>query len=281
MTAPNTTGKSNTGDLILGRGTIYVCDIGGSGGTTKGKAWRDLGNATAFSCNISTQKLEHKSSRSGLAVIDKSVVTEQKAEIKFTLDEINAENAALFFSGAKATHTNVAIAGFSEYAMITSVTKGRWYDIVNSSGERAYDVAAGDLTVEKSGSPDTALVLNTDYELDSKMGRIFILSTGVVLADGDQVDVTLAAAAGAKPVTEVRGQTQTSTLVAVKFIGENPANNDKQFEFQAHQVQLASDGDFAMIGEQFATLGFSGVLESNETEDADAPYFRTRTHDDS
>jgi len=278
MAGPNTSGLPDTGDYILGRGIIYICPLAASGGTTQGRPWRDLGNATAFSLNLATTKLDHKSSRAGLATIDKSVVTEQKATCKFTLDEVNDENLALFFQGEKATHTNVSIAGFTERQMIASVELGRWYDICNAAGERAYDVLTADLLVEKDAAPDVTLDEGIDYKINSKQGQIFFFATAVKIAAGDPVNVTLTARPGASPVKEVRGQTTTSVLCAIKFVGENPANNDEQFELHINQVQLAPSGDLALIGEQFATMEFEGTLESNENEDADSPYFRTRWH---
>jgi len=280
--AKNLTGLPNTGDYTLGRGIVYESAIDTTTEKPDDGGWRDLGNATEFNVSIETEKLEHKSSRTGLQVVDKEVVLSQKMTVNFSLDELNDENVASFLSGETAVHTNVAIAGITLYEMIASVVLGRWYDIVDeTTDERAYDIETADLTLtETSGGPVT-LVENTDYTLDLKNGRIFLLSTATNIAAGEPMSLVLVAAAGAKPVEEVRGLTQGNLIRAVKFIGENPANSNKQREYQFHKVTLASEGDLALIGDEYAIMAFSGTVESSVLADADAPFVRIRDHADS
>lgn len=276
--AKNLTGLPNTGDYTLGRGIVYESAIDSTTEKPDDGGWRDLGNATEFNVSIETEKLEHKSSRAGLQVVDKEVVLSQKMTINFSLDELNDENVASFLSGETAAHTNAAIAGFGDYTMVATVVLGRWYDIVASTGERAYDVETGDVVLtETSGAPQ-ALTENTDYTLDLKMGRIFLLSTATNIAAGEPLNVTLTAEATASPVEEVRGMTQGNLIRAVKFIGENPANSNKQREYQFHKVTLSSEGDLSLIGDEYAVMAFSGTVESSVLADADAPYVRIRDH---
>ncbi|MCZ2418674.1 MAG: hypothetical protein LC123_02365 [Burkholderiales bacterium] len=358
MFAPNTTGLPNTGDYVIGRGKAYISEINTTTGKPTG-GWRDIGNVTAFTVTRESEEIEHFSSREGTKTLDKSVVLQTSATLGFTVDELNAENVAAWLSGEKASYTNAAIAGFAERTLVSSVVRGRHYDIEDANGGRAYDVDPSDLTVEvlpaidaltasggrtlqfvasskkiiaSSGSfvtdgwkvghkiavsgtsdnngtvtiavvtaleitvsealvdegpsssgatltpADTPLVADTDYELDTKMGRLFFYADSDLVADGDAIKVTLAANANAAAVTEVRAMTTTTKLVAVKFIGENPANNDKQAEIQFHQVNLKADGEMALIGDEFATMPFTGGIERNELADPDAPYFRVRTH---
>lgn len=277
--AKNITGLPNTGDYNLGRGTVYLATLT-AGDKPDDNGWRDVGNCTEFNVSQETETLEHNSSRQGLQVVDKEVTLSQQMNIAFTLDEINDQNLALFMSGEAASHTNAAIAGFSNVVLSAAVALGRWYDLVNATGERAYDVDASDLTLEEAGTP-TTLVEGTDYTLDSKMGRVFILSTATNIAAGETLRATLTAAAGAQPVEEVRGLTQGNLIVAVKFIAENPANNNKQREFQFHKVTLVAEGDLSLIGDEFQTMGFTGTVENAPLADPDAPYVRSRDHADS
>lgn len=277
--ALNITGLPNTGDYTLGRGTVYESAIDSTTELPDGNGWRDLGNATEFTVSLETETLEHQSSRSGLRVVDKEVILSQTMSISFTLDELNDQNVASFLSGETATHTNAAIAGFSNISLTSSVVLGRWYDLVDGNGERAYDVELADLTLEESGTP-TTLVEGTDFTLDSKMGRVFILSTASNISAGEGLRATLAAAAGAKPVEEVRGLTQGNIVRAIKFVGENPANNNKQREYQFHKVTLASEGDLALIGDEFATMTFTGTVERSTLADSNAPFVRIRDHAD-
>lgn len=269
MPGLNTTGKPNTEDYNLGRGIVYFSNLSGGLPTD----YRDLGNAPEFNISIEVETVEHQSSRQGLRVVDKEVVISQSINLTVTIDELNFENLALFFSGSTGTHTNVSVAGFAEHQMITGAVQGRWYDIVDSNGNRAYDVQASDLTVEEGA---TAAVLNTDYELDSEMGRIFIISGSTVLTAGSDVDVTLAANASARAVTEVRSLTQSAVTGALKFVSINPSASDAQTEYQFHQVSLKAEGDFSLIGDEFTTMQLTGVAERNETADADSPTLTVR-----
>lgn len=278
MFAPNTTGLPDTGDYVLGRGKVYLAEINDVTGKPDTNGWRDVGNVPGFSISRESESLEHFSSREGTKTLDKEVVLSTKATLSFNVDEINAENVADWLSGEKSTHTNAAIAGIAERELCADVVLGRWYDIENAAGERAYDIDTADLTVEKQGAPDVLLVEGTDYTLDLKWGRIFFKHTAVNIAAGDAADITLVADAAAAVVTEVRGLTQTTRQVALKFIAINPANNDEECEIQFHQVNLKADGEFALIGEEFATMAFTAAIESNELADADSPYIRIRTH---
>ena len=279
--AKNTTGLPNTGDYSLGRGTVYESGIVTATEKPDDNGWRDLGNCPEFTVSIETEKLEHKSSRAGLQVVDKEVILSQKMAIAFTLDELNDENVANFLSGTTASHTNVAIAGFTIIEMVALVVLGRWYDIVNAAGERAYDIETADLQLDETSGAPVLLVEGTDYTLDLKMARIFLLSTATNIAAGEPMSVTLTANAGAKVVEEVRGMTQGNIIRAVKFIGENPANANKQREHQFHKVTLSSEGDLPLIGDEYATMQFSGTVESSVLADADAPFVRVRDHADS
>lgn len=270
----NLTGQPNTGDYVLGRGIVYFATLAANG-KPDGNGWRDVGNATEFNVSVESETLEHQSSRQGLQVTDKEVTLSQTMSVAFTLDEINFQNLALFLSGETATHTNAAVAGFADVELTASVVLGRWYDLVDGNGERAYDIDKANLTLVEAGTP-TTLVEGTDYLVDETMGRVFILTTATGIAAGEALEATLVADAGAKAVDEVRGLTQGNQIVAVKFIAENPANNNARREFQFHKVTLSSDGDFALIGDEFATMGFSGSVEDATTVDPDAPFCRVR-----
>lgn len=360
--APNTLGEPQTGDYVLGRGVLYISELTAS----LPGAWRDLGNCTAFNVSQETETLEHASSRAGTKVVDKEVVLQRKFNIAFTLDEINAENAAEWLSGEKATSTNAAVAGFTEYEMIPAVALGRHYDLKNSTGVRAQDIDVTKLTVESRGDTlatvtaaggrtltvvaaddtvtassgsfitdgyavgrkvlfagfsasaganngvrtitaltatvmtvaealvdegplsstatiagsDTPLVEGTDYVLNAKQGILFFPADVAApkLSEGEGVDVTLTADATAATLRHVRTQTQTTRQVALKFIGVNPADNDKTVEHQIHQCNLKSDGELPLIGDEFMTMSFTGVMESNVVADADSPYMTSTEH---
>lgn len=280
MPGPNTTGTPNTSDYSLGRGIVYFALIAAS--TGRPISWRDMGNAPDFTIQVEKETLEHLSSRQGLKNVDKEVVVSQKVSFSFGLDEVNHENLADFFSGEKAVHTNPAIAGFAEYVMVADgdLAKGRWYDIVNSSGARAYDVDTADLVVKTNEVAPVTLVVGTDYTVDNTMGRIFILSTSaavqtaITAVKGLRCSVT--ADAQASVVNEVRALTKSSVAGALKFIGVNPAASDVQTEFTFHQVTLKAEGDFSLIGDDWTKMTFTGAAERNALGSPTSPTLTVR-----
>jgi hypothetical protein len=283
MPGLNKTGLANTSDYNLGRGKLYLATL------TNGipGPYRDLGNCPEFNVSLENERLDHQSSRSGLRVTDKSVVVSQTVNINFTLDELNFQNLALFFSGESADEaiTNPAIAGVTERELVASAPDftdfdgPRWYDLKNASGVRCYDIATANLTLASdTAGADNTLVEGTDYAVDEKNGRVMFLSTTTLIDEGDDITFTLAADAGAVNPDEVRALTQTTVTAALKFISENPANNDAQTEYQFHQVQLSAEGDLALIGDEYSTMGFTAVAESNETADANSPTLTIRQH---
>lgn len=278
MAGPNTTGLPNTEDYNLGRGIIYFAPLDANG---KPVAYRDLGNAPEFNVTIETETLEHESSREGLKVVDKEVIIKQGVALSFSLDEVNDENLAMVLSGSQSTHTNAAVAGFAEYVMIPDgkLEKGRWYDIVNSTGERAYDI--GTLTVKTNEGTPVTLVLNTDYKVDTEMGRIFFLSTSTAVATsiaaGKGIKVTLAARAGAHGVDEVRALTTASVIGALKFVSANAAADGRKRELQFHKVTLKAEGDLGLISDDWTQMRFTAKAERNEGADSDSPTLTIRT----
>lgn len=278
----NTTGLPNTGDYNLGRGIVYVAEL--LLGVPDDAGWRDLGNAPEFNVTNEVETLEHQSSRQGLKVTDKEVIISQKVSLAFQLDEINFQNLALLFSGSSVSEPDInpAIAGFGpiDQTSVAGATLGRYYDIrdgIAQTGLRAYDIDKTLLTVNETSGAPVLLVEDVDYTVDEKMGRVFLLTGAVNIIDGEPFSVTLTADAGAASADEVRALTQTNVTVALKFIAENPANNDVQREYQFHQVGLKADGDFALIGDEFTTMGFTAVAEAQPLADPDSPTVTIRT----
>lgn len=276
MSGSNTTGLPQTKDYSLGRGKLYIAKLNVATGRPDASGWRDIGNVPAFTTSVDVEELLHQSSQAGLKVTDKRVVVSQTLNFSFSMDETSSQNMALFFSGDTALVTNPAVAGFTAVVLTTSAKLGRWYDIVNSAGVRAVDLTPANVTAREAGTP-TTLVLNTDYRLDTKMGRIFLLSTATGIADGETLDVALAADTGASAqLDQVKALTKSAEQLVLKFIAENPANNDQQVELEFHSVTLSADGDLSLIGDDWITMQVTGTAQQ-ETLGASSPRTLTIT----
>ena len=289
MAGPNTTGVANPTDYNLGRGILYAAPVNSTTGLPG--AYRDLGNSPAFTISSDVETLEHLSSRSGLKVVDKEVTLSRKINCAFTLEEFNHENLSYFFSGGKVAHTNVTKAGFTSWAMIPAadVTLGRWYDIPNASGERAYAVASGSsgdgtIALASSNGTPVPLVENTDYTLDNEMGRIFLMVPAtstvvatIIAAETENITAVLTADDDVSNVHEVQALTASSVEVALKFISNNPADDGRKTEWQFHQLQLKAEGDLSLVGDDWSQMQFTGAAEANTLADSASSTITIRT----
>jgi len=271
MPGSNATGTANTNDYGLFRGILKFSAIDATTGLPSG-GFRDMGNAPEFSFTITSQVLDHYSSRAGVKSLDKEVVISQDCEVKFKLDEINFENLALWTSGDQNAATNAAIAGFTTWVMVpnTKLALGRYYEVRNSSGVRAYDITPGvNLTITTAQTSPVAMVEGTDYTFDRRNGTIFILSTSTVAAasiaesGGKGLNVALAASAGATVTQQVNGLTTTTIEGALKFEGVNAAYSDDPIVIDFHKVKVTADGDFSLIGDTIAEMSFKGKATKN------------------
>lgn len=265
-------GKTDPRDYLLGRGRLYLStNLDASG---RPKEYRFLGNAEAFTVTIEAEELEHYSSQAGLKTLDRSVVMQQSCAIATQLTEIDMDNLASFMSGSK---TSLAQGSGSVAGNDNVVTSGldRWYDLYDvaapsgvyppTTGNRVYRITN---LVVKNAAGAVTYVLGTDYEADLVMGRIFPLSTGAIGAS-DTLDVSFDKPA--LSIAEVRGLSVTSLVGAVKFVSENANDGSAQREYQFHSVSLRAEGDFGLLGDEFATLNLKGKCGQNATAYPSSP----------
>ena len=308
------------GNYVLGRGKLY---LSGDSNKTTGlgtgpvaantqKVFRDVGNVTAFTVNQESEVKEHKSSLSGLQVIDLEVPVSQKMSISFSCDELNANNITRFLSGtyigrdndagsaglangaAIASDNALITAGFRNFFVDTATTDhvhDVWYDILldlvvpaagfDLRGVPCVDFEPNDgptvkqaITVTKGGAdnvtPGTALTEGVHYEIDRQMGRIRFYNVAGGLAAGDTFLVVWAAPSVAKASTPglddslwvIQPLTTSGVTVGLVFVMENANDGSIPTRFEYWQVKLKPDGDLAGIGDDWAAMSFTGVVEA-------------------
>ena len=107
------------GDYVISDSSLWLTASGGTSGTgaptgttgtyTDGTvawaqiSWVDLGNAPSAEYVQETTQLDHYSSRAGIKTRDLQVVTERKATLNLTLDEITFENLQIATMGGTMT----------------------------------------------------------------------------------------------------------------------------------------------------------------------------------
>lgn len=288
-------------NYVLGRGRLYLKgELGKYVSGTHGSdtdAWRDIGNVTAFTLSYERETKDHTSYLLGAQTIDLSIAVSTKMNVSFTLDELSIQNLAMFLGGytisssaggsvinpAKINSDNAAFVGnenmfFTVPALATNYFFDLWRDMEltftsTSTVYRAYDFeaeASQSITVRKNPTDRTTadgtlLVEGTHYEIDRKAGLIKFLTGSVV--GGDTIQIKWAA--GTSGLSGIDTSLHYLTLletsgktVAVKFVQENANDEDKYAELTLHSVKLQPDGDFAGIGDDWATLSFTGVAQA-------------------
>ena len=273
-------------DYLLGRGELYFADSLDADG--RPKSFRTLGHAEAFTLTVEAETLEHFSKLQGLSVKDREVVLQQSINFATQLSEIDVDNLALFLSGGATDITQTGasvVAGAGDDNLIVDVDGlDKWYDLFDiqapstypplpvDAASRVYRISA--VTV-KDTTATTTYVEGTDYSLDLELGRVFIISTGAIAAS-DPLTVSFTFAS--LTISEVKALTQTRIEGVLKFISRNANQTGagSQVEYTFHRITMSADGDFALIGDEFATLNLSGAAETNEAVSPNSPTLTVR-----
>jgi hypothetical protein len=266
MLGLNTTGNPDSRDYLLGRACVFLSENDSTSGLPT--CYRPVGNTPNLSVSVDIEELTHRASHCqqfGGAVIDRRLIIQQTLNLSMTLEELNHENVAIFFQGTTDNPANPAVAGVAEFELTDNLALDCWYPL-SSGGVRLLGIDEANLTVEEQ--PATLLIGGgDDYEVDETMGLIRFKAGGTgALTGGEGIDVTVAADAGAPATIErVNALKASQTRHSVKAIVENANNNNEQVEMEFHSVLLVGDGDLAVVGDELAQMGLTGVAESNSS----------------
>lgn len=271
MLGRNLSGRPDNKDYLLGRACVFVSELDAVTGLPT--CYRPVGNTPNLSLSVDVEELTHRASlcaQFGGAVVDRRLIIQQTLNISMTLEEINHENAAIFVSGTVDNPANPAVAGITAFTLTTELALNCWYPIFDSAGIRAMGI---DKTLVVSNNITGAPVLliqgaapTGDYTVDEVSGMVEYHSGGpdATLAAGSDIDIALTADAGAPATIErVLALTAAQKRFAVKAMVENANNAAEIVEVEFHSVNLVGDGDLAMVGDELAQMGLSGVAEAN------------------
>jgi len=281
MPGINELGTPNTLDYVLGRGKAYFGLNDATTGLVDVNGLRDLGNVTAFASGIEVETRDHKNSRDCLAQIDATFVLSQKVNLSFSLDEMNFENLADFFSGEVSTYDNPHDVTFADVSIALDVNLGRWYELRDGTGNRIYNLDAVGVvyTLEKDAAIDVLLVEGTDYEIDEQLGLVFFKTTATNIAEGDPVIWSITTGATTpQNLDQVRGLQRAQVIGTLLFVWDNANNCGQKVEVRFHRAQLTGDGELPMIGDEETVASFTGVAGINSLVDATSP-FSIRTYE--
>ena len=247
----------HTNNYTLGRGKLYFDAFDAQGNET---GFRYLGNAPEFNVNVTTETLEHISSESGIGEKDDEVVLSVTRAGTVILEDVSVENQALFVVGGVADVVDAGGAVVDE--SIQNVNTGRWYQLGATAlvPTGARNISA----VTVTDDPEVATyVEDTDYELDLALGRLYIIPGGGI-SDGDDLLVDYTTAAGTRK--QVATGESPSTQGKLHYIADNPKGDNR--DLLARNVELAPDGDYPLIGEEWTQMPFSVLFNAPASGEA-------------
>lgn len=287
MPGVNRTGLPDSNNIWLGRGSLEFAPLDPA--TGKPTHFRHLGNVTALSVTSESETLSHTSSRTGIAQVDREIVTSQKLNISFTLDHTtDFGNLALFLSGSElkdqANAARSAGGSVTDVLIHADALPGRTYELRDANGGRLYNLSTNTAHLELKSAATTLpvsanLIEGPDYTVDRVWGTVTLLSTGAFVS-GHSLWFKYTRQGSEQFVDMVQMLTTSKLSGFLRYKGINPANQDKKILVDFHSVSVKADGEVQLIGEEFSTLTFTGVAERNELGYPTNPVGAIYTHPD-
>lgn len=265
----NTTGKHAPEEYNVGKGELFIAPIADDlsvGGFVL------AGSVSEMTVSLDVEKVQHTSTYERYSNTDREIVISTDANLSFSVDNYNTSNLSKFLLGDEATVTNPSQAGFTGGTLVADggITLASEYPIVNSSGARAYNMRAADVTVKTTNATPVTLALTTDYTVDEALGMVFLVPTSTALAtaitngEGLTVDVT-ANANSLASVTTVSALQNVDSNFRVMFKALDVGTGRKT-EILFSSVSLTPDGDMVLISDDFSSLPFTGIATSKSGE---------------
>jgi hypothetical protein len=158
----------STSNYHIGKGVVSFKEDGGS-------TFLDLGNAPSFVWTPTVAKKEHFTSREGVKVKDFTAVVQVGATIKFTLDEINAPNIALFTLGTSGTPDvdgSIEVSAFKKLEVVGTIQVIGSNDIgqhVDFTGRVSIN-PTGDFSFITDADDFTTLQIEAEVQRDDTTG---------------------------------------------------------------------------------------------------------------
>lgn len=237
-----------TENYTLGRGSIYFRKDGE-------KDFRFLGNAPTFNLNITSEKLEHFRSTSGVREKDLTIILQTNRTATVVAEDLNLENLALFFLGETLQVTQAALTAQTE--AFADVKVERLYQ-VGETAARPTGFRKLTTPVIKKGT--TALTPGVDYVIDANRGTFQIMAGGAVV-DGDDLTVEFGVAASTR--SQVISGTHSATG-AIRFLADNAEGDNNDYFLPS--VEISPNGEFGLISENaLATLPLTVDVQKKGT----------------
>lgn len=227
---------------IIAGGDLYFDFLTPAGDST---GFDLAGNCKKLIPKVTTETLKNPlNGRDTLGQIGDSYTRITDSTISFAMNRYDPRIVAMFFAGSAVDITAVAGA----YTATVTAIHDKWVPI---------EVIDLSTCTVKDSAEATTYTVNTDYEINLRLGMIKVLSSGTI-GDGDELHLSgdKAAASGFK----VTGATQPVVNVGLYFDGKNYVDGS-DLKMRVWKAQLVADGDFDVLAQGgFPELGFTGTM---------------------
>mgnify|MGYP000950039941 CR=1 FL=1 len=240
-------------NYTLGRGRVFFDRFAPNAvvnALTRGDGERYLGNTPEFSTTSESEDLEHFDSDAGIRTKDDSVQLTLDRSGTFTCDNIDPENIALYFLGVASSVVQVSATAVIE--VFTAAKRGRFYQLGVTEANPAGVRNVSNVVVKSGGAPTwgTTVAAAGNYEVDEVRGRIYVESDSADIDEEDlQITYDVAASTRERVVSG-----SASVYGALRFVADNPKGPNRDYFLP--YVKLAPDGDYALKGDEWQTMGF-------------------------
>jgi hypothetical protein len=230
---------------LLCGGDLYIDRLTSAGVET---GLVPAGNCVAMSITPDAEIKEQRiKGRDNYGQVLASVTLNAPATLKVKLDQLDKTNLAMAFLGNEATLTEASGSSYADSDVVAIHDK--WVPM---------DKRSLSSVVVKDVTDVTTYVLNTDYELDVRLGWIKVLSTGSI-ADGATLHVVYdhAEVTGGR----VTGAVQPTIRAKLVLDGKNLVDGkDVLVTVYSARVKPTSEVDF--MSDDFVALELEGTMET-------------------
>jgi hypothetical protein len=174
--------------------------------------------------------------------------------VTFVFNQLDAELFAAGFSGVSTTLTQTS-------GTITDQDVVMRLDRFVEIGKR---MISAPVLKHTSGTP--SYVLDTDYEINPKLGLIQAKTGGAIT---DLQSCKLSCSHAAINGSKITGATRANVMARIMIDGQERSTG-KGFIFDGKKVRLASTTEVALIGDKFVEVSFSGTFQ--KPDDGSAVY---------
>jgi voltage-gated potassium channel Kch len=239
-------------DYTLGKGKFYFREFERGTQTPKAGGFRRLGNVPEATVSQTSEKLDHTSSEGGINVKDASVTTAQDSALAFTTDNVSLDNLAMWFNSE--VSETVEAGGAVEDEALGDPVVDTFYQLGESvaTPQGARNISAVTLNGKVGAAAVAPLVAGEHYNVNLATGMVEILSDELT-----EVTADYTVPASTRRVVLGSNETLEGQL---KFIADNPKGTNKDTYWP--YVQLTPDGDYALIGTDWQTIGFTAEVLS-------------------